>query len=171
MTSFNDGIEAAAQELRRVAELHEQSCCGLWSRAAQQRALLKRDVLQEMSNRVRALKRPEPSEATQAAADVLAERRRQIEAEGWTPEHDDQWVHGELALAAAGYAEAGGNVHRDIIADLQPSLPFTWAWSPLWWKPTDRRRDLVKAGALILAEIERIDRAALKAMEQQGKEA
>lgn len=59
---FNEGIEAAAQELRRVAELHEQSCSGMWSRAAQQRALLKRDVLQEMSNRVRALKRPEPSE-------------------------------------------------------------------------------------------------------------
>jgi hypothetical protein len=29
-----------------------------------------------------------------------------------------------------------------------------------WWKPTNRRRDLVKAGALILAEIERLDRAA-----------
>lgn len=62
MTSFNDGIEAAAQELQRAAELLEQSCGGMWSKAAQQRALLKRDALLEMSNRVRALKRPEPSE-------------------------------------------------------------------------------------------------------------
>lgn len=34
--------------------------------------------------------------------------------------------------------------------------PFTW-WLD-WWKPTTYRRDLVKAGALILAEIERLDR-------------
>ncbi|MFN3321313.1 MAG: hypothetical protein ACK43M_21435, partial [Allorhizobium sp.] len=35
-----------------------------------------------------------------------------------------------------------------------------WPWGIEWWKPTDRRRDLVKAGALIIAEIERLDRAA-----------
>lgn len=34
-----------------------------------------------------------------------------------------------------------------------------WPWDESWWKPTNRRRDLVKAGALILAEIERLDRA------------
>lgn len=62
MTSFNEGIEAAAQELQRAAEILEQSCGGMWSKAAQQRALLKRDVLQEMSNRVRALKRTEGEE-------------------------------------------------------------------------------------------------------------
>ena len=28
------------------------------------------------------------------------------------------------------------------------------------WQPTTSRRDLVKAGALVLAEIERLDRAA-----------
>jgi len=37
---------------------------------------------------------------------------------------------------------------------------FVWTWERAWWKPTTRRRDLVKAGALILAEIERLDRAA-----------
>lgn len=36
---------------------------------------------------------------TQAAVDVLAERRRQIEAEGWTPDHDDE--HYQTARAAS----------------------------------------------------------------------
>lgn len=44
------------------------------------------------------------NELTQAALDVLAERRRQIEAEGWTPEHDDEHSNGELSDAAGCYA-------------------------------------------------------------------
>ena len=38
--------------------------------------------------------------------------------------------------------------------------PFGWphTWDASWWKPKDRRRDLVRAGALIIAEIERLDR-------------
>src|SRR6185369_13587313 len=42
----------------------------------------------------------EQAPMTQAARDVLAERQRQIEKEGWTPEHDDQ-LHGLGELAAA----------------------------------------------------------------------
>jgi len=42
-----------------------------------------------------------------------------------------------------------------------------WPWSPMWWRPTTQRRDLVKAGALIMAEIERIDRAAAQSQPQQ----
>jgi len=43
--------------------------------------------------------------------------------------------------------------------------PESWLWGPEWWKPSsdDPRRDLVKGCALLLAEIERIDRAAEKA--------
>lgn len=98
---------------------------------------------------------------TNAARDVLTERRRQIEAEGWTPEHDDKHAEG-LAAAAACYAAGdrrlmiGGDM-----ADIE-----VWPWDESWWKPTSRRRDLVKAGALILAEIERLDRAAER---QEGK--
>lgn len=88
---------------------------------------------------------PVSPDATGAARDVLEERRRQVSAEGWTPEHDDYWHDGELAQAAVCYAL--GN-------------PDLWPWSLMWWKPTDRRRNLVKAGALILAEIERLDRLA-----------
>jgi len=40
---------------------------------------------------------------TPAARDVLAERQRQVTAEGWTPEHDDSHKAGSLAAAAACY--------------------------------------------------------------------
>lgn len=102
---------------------------------------------------------------TQAAADVLAERRRQIEIEGWTPEHDDQHTDGAMARAAAVYALNGGRWH-----DRMPSPIAWWPWSLEWWKPTNRRRDCVIAAALLLAEIERLDRAAL-ARPEPGQEA
>jgi len=91
---------------------------------------------------------------TAAARDVLAERQRQIEAEGWTPEHDDQHREGEMAEAAAAYASESAAPHG--------GLPMCWPWAKEWWKPAYPRRNLVKAGALILAEIERLDRAAQK---------
>jgi hypothetical protein len=98
---------------------------------------------------------------TAAARDVLAERRRQVEAEGWTPEHDDQHIPGTLAQAASCYIEWNGwetEYQRD------GAIPINWPWAAAWWKPSDDpRRNLEKAGALILAEIERLDRAALAA--------
>lgn len=33
-----------------------------------------------------------------------------------------------------------------------------WPWDAKWWKPKNTRRDLVRAGALIVAELERMDR-------------
>lgn len=93
--------------------------------------------------------------ASGAALDVLTERQRQFESEGWTPEHDDQHRQGEMASAAASYAVAA--IAPDEFLDCHPSL---WPWDFIWWKPADRRRMLVKAGALILAEIERLDRQA-----------
>ena len=88
---------------------------------------------------------------SRAAQDVIAERERQQTVEGWTHEHDDKHTDGEMAQAAACYALA----RRAVSCD---GLPM-WPWNR-WWKPKDRRRDLVRAGALILAEIERLDRAA-----------
>lgn len=88
---------------------------------------------------------------SKALEDIAAERRRQIEAEGWTPEHDDEHQAGQLADAAACYALY--NFPRVIRTRF-------WPWAQEWWKPKDFRRDLVKAGALIVAEIERMDRAA-----------
>ncbi len=90
-----------------------------------------------------------------AARDVLSERQRQINAEGWTPEHDDTHSNGSLGMAAACYCEPRYRFYAEP--------PAPWPWDKKWWKPSDRRRDLIKAGALILAEIERIDRAAARA--------
>ena len=87
-----------------------------------------------------------------AILDVVAERQRQQSVEGWTPEHDNAYQNSELADAAACYAI---HAHNQGF-----STPAHWPWSPDWWKQSGARRDLVKAGALILAEIERIDRAA-----------
>jgi hypothetical protein len=89
--------------------------------------------------------------------EIATERRRQIEAEGWTPEHDDEHANGEMARAAACYATGrqiieGGPTHFDNIAHL-------WPWSDQWWKPSaDPRRNYIKAAALLVAEIERHDR-------------
>lgn len=108
---------------------------------------------------LRAMLAAEPGkEVPQAWIDVQAERRRQITAEGWTPEHDDAHSHGEMARAAACYALAGSSAPNDGTAALLVSL--AWPWDEQWWKPSTARRDMVKACALALAEIECLDRAA-----------
>lgn len=98
------------------------------------------------------------TEVPQAWLDVQAERKRQVEVEGWTPEHDDAHSHGQMARAAACYALAGSSAPNDGTAALLVSL--AWPWDEQWWKPSTARRDMVKACALALAEIERLDRAA-----------
>lgn len=85
-----------------------------------------------------------------AVQSVISERQRQQSVEGWTPEHDDEHTEGEMAEAAACYAMFANNQGF--------SVPGLWPWAREWWKQSGQRRDLVKAGALILAEIERIDR-------------
>lgn len=98
---------------------------------------------------------------------VIAERFRQVEAEGWSSEHDDDHADGELALAGAAYAvgERRALLHledADGIRNLTRTIPFTgrmiWPWSRGWWKPDHDRRNLVKACALIIAEGEKFDR-------------
>jgi hypothetical protein len=96
---------------------------------------------------------------SRAMLDVIAERHRQVEQEGWTPEHDDTHGEGEMALAAACYAVT--STPRRHATDHHRHMAFAryWPWAPNWWKPKNPRADLVRAGALILAEIERLDRA------------
>jgi hypothetical protein len=95
---------------------------------------------------------------TPAAHAVLKERTRQIHGETFNQEHDDCHTEGELAKAAVCYAwiSAQGETLRAAFDRPPPTWPAKWDKDS--WKPTDRRRDLVKAGALILAEIERLDR-------------
>jgi hypothetical protein len=96
---------------------------------------------------------------------VWAERERQKSVEGWTPEHDDTHTKGEMATAAGIYALVAGSADRHWVIqglsgnDYIEAALRLWPWDRAWLKPTDRRRDLVKAGALIIAEIERLDRA------------
>lgn len=86
---------------------------------------------------------------SKALQDVASERGRQITDEGWTPEHDDHHVHGELAKAGACYALE----HRGW-----QGFTHEWPWEGRWWKLKDRRSNLVRGAALIIAEIERLDR-------------
>ena len=91
---------------------------------------------------------------------IADERKRQIEVEGWTPEHDDSVnTDGELMSAAACYAMLEDQ--RYIQNGGTTILDELWPWDPRWFKPTpdDRIRELAKAGALIVAAIEQIQRA------------
>jgi Lar family restriction alleviation protein len=103
-----------------------------------------------------------------AARDVLAERARQVAVESFTAEQDDRYEDGSLAAAAGCYALHSDGYRMGSAGHAPAWWPKTWDAS--WWKPTTQRRDLVKAGALILAEIERIDRAARKAEIERGSE-
>ena len=92
---------------------------------------------------------------------IADERQRQVDAEGYNTENDADYKAGELANAALAYVEvaamdlaAGGHSH---IATRAP--PACWPWHRLWWKPRDARRDLVRAGALIAAQLDVIDSA------------
>lgn len=88
---------------------------------------------------------------------IEEERNRQIHVEGWTEEHYDKHVNNELALAAACYAVP------DVFS--QGYWPPTWDLS--WYKSTTRIRDLVKAGALIAAEIDRLQRIEIKKTKEE----
>lgn len=110
-----------------------------------------------------ALARRAPEGARDGVTLIAAERQRQVDAEGWTAEHDDTHECGELALAAAVYACPP----RDRSDAIKRAL-WPWGWNsfkgePMYFDrptPTDARiRSLVKAGALIAAEIDRLQRA------------
>lgn len=87
---------------------------------------------------------------SRAMTAIILERQRQIDVERFDHAHDDAHDKGDLALAGAAYAVAA--VHPDV------NPP---AWFPFergWWKPDGFRHDLIRSGALILAELERFDR-------------
>lgn len=101
----------------------------------------------------------------EALKEVEAERERQKAVEGWSEEHDDTHTLGEMALAAASYAlsaafPADVTIHR-IPTDRLAAAVWPWDYH-YWFKDAGpARRKLVKAAALIVAEIERLDRRAL----------
>ena len=80
---------------------------------------------------------------------IIEERSRRIQEEGWTTEHDAQWTDGELVQAAIVYAKQGYDWGHT-------QLPTIWPWHQQWLKPKDRLANLIRAGALIAAEIDRL---------------
>lgn len=104
---------------------------------------------------------------------IAVERKHQIEKHGWSPDHDDTHDDGDLAWAAICYAAPGPVFKRNVYAN---GVTFCdpWPWhegddrrpadgsvilNPDAYSPKVRRKLLVKAAALIVAEIERLDRA------------
>lgn len=87
-----------------------------------------------------------------------------LEVEGWTPRHDDEHGGGQMADAAKGYLLCAVLRERGTpMSDRRIQLAPGWPWDAEWWKPSpDPIRNLVKAGALIAAEIDRLERAAPK---------
>ncbi|WPO68738.1 hypothetical protein SDC64_07410 [Acinetobacter haemolyticus] len=107
------------------------------------------------------------SNLSKAINDVLAERERQINVKGYSTDHDDAYEQNELVRAASGYVDQV--VGRAWIFESHPNLYRSevasefWPWDPIYWKPKSPREDLVRAAAILIAEIERLDRKEPKA--------
>ena len=93
-------------------------------------------------------------EMTQGLRDVIDERHRQKHVLNWSPEHDLGYKNHELVMAAMNYADplAATPEHKET----PPKAAF-WPWSLDWWRPSSYRRNLIKAIALLLAELDRHD--------------
>jgi len=108
--------------------------------------------------------------ATTGTQLIAAERARQVSVEGWAPEHDDGHASGELLTAARCYLRPRAERLDHAVVKETPgvgvgvvAVPDDWPFEPEAWKPergSDRVRELVKAGALIAAEIDRLERSA-----------
>lgn len=88
-----------------------------------------------------------------AFMDVLTERRRQVAEEGYSPESDAELTDYQLPRAAACYVLAASGVARHKVT-------LFWPFAQPMKVAEQRRRNLIKAAALILAELERLDREA-----------
>ena len=97
---------------------------------------------------------------------IAEERERQIKQEGWSIGHDSlRHKEGELTEAALCYATVGSAQLRGSSVEEWPISMFDgfndsvvqWPWEKQWYKPSPHaERNLVKAGALIAAELDRI---------------
>ena len=94
---------------------------------------------------------------------IAAERQRQIEVEKWSVGHDDEHDEGQLARAAACYA-LPDNIRQWKLSHYTSLVWNVWPFDAEWLKltPNNRIKELTKAGALIAAEIDRLQRRNLK---------
>ena len=95
-------------------------------------------------------------------SNICNERAEQIVKHGWTVGRDDEYTTEQLAAAATAYLVpfgTGGHTSGSIIDELWPA-----DWDLKWLKrvedPTreERIEELAIAGALIAAEIDRLNR-------------
>lgn len=107
------------------------------------------------------------------AAELIAAERDRHEDGGFTPEHDDRYTRDELVRAAICYAyppyarqevpvkpDLGTGWVACSTREALYYIPELWPFNPEAWRPSPSRlKELVKAGALIAAEIDRILRA------------
>lgn len=127
------------------------------------------EELDEIAEGIRSLSAVPQQCHTGGVTLIAAERQRQVQAEGWTPAHDDAHADGLLSDAAACYALVSSISWKKRLRIAESgSVPDFWPWHSSWWKPANRKRDLVKAGALIAAELDRLLRA--ESAPQQGGE-
>lgn len=95
---------------------------------------------------------------SKAIQDVINERQRQCD-KGRDAMHDDGYIRGVLALGGAAYAISGAGYNT--IGTYRQRAKNLWPFPLETFKPdgnANPRRDLVKAAAMIIAEIERLDR-------------
>ena len=96
--------------------------------------------------------------------ELAAERARQIN-KGWTPDHDDTHVRGELVLAASSFA-----LRAERNCGWIGAGGLFWPWREEFPYEDDRRTRLMKAAALLIAEIERLDRAVARTPQESGRD-
>lgn len=121
-------------------------------------------VLEDIIAQLQTEVTPQKPALSQAITDIIAERQRQISEKGFSEARDDKYLPGVLNLAGAAYA-----VHASYLPDAKRRAERLWPWTEagkyLNASSKDTRSALIKAAALITAEIERIDRAQLRAGE------
>jgi hypothetical protein len=124
------------------------------------------------------------TQAVKTGVELIAEeRKRQIEIEGWDKKHDSLHSHGQMIGAAACYAvNALNKSHTSDFARVQiygiPEPQETlhgvkyptkgewvdaWPWDKRWDKREkhDAIRSLTIAGALIAAELDRLNKKSI----------
>jgi hypothetical protein len=165
-------LREAESDRDRFAEAHQGACvqiAEMWSAATGQDDYIA--IHKSVTGDLKAAREQRDAEVRAAAipdnalhplfVDALRERKRQIDQLGWTPELDKNHFRGELGDAAAWYAHS---MRYEVVVP-------QWPWDDTTPKRGDRRRDLTKAVALLMAEWERLDQFVAPAEPAQDTQA
>lgn len=129
-----------------------------WSRIANIAATSRCNYLDLLTvqQHIEALGQPQGSDSQPDGCELIRlERQRQVSKEGYTDEHDDYHRGGEIAVAAACYAVAGSTKR---VVDSRGADAFPWEKRSDKREKHDRLKRLIIAGALLAAEIDRVQK-------------